>query len=194
MLSYRGLDIAVGGDLPYLGGNIKVGDPFTYCPSVWQYVIDRFGIETVLGSGCGNASSYFHRRGLKVLAVDGYAPSVLTSTYPAIRYDLTIAPVVTKVDLTYCHEVVEHVEEKYLDNLISSLLTGRIVLMTHALPGREGHHHVNLKPREYWIEEIERRGARFLEEDSTRVRTLAAVDRAPYMEQTGLVFANTATL
>jgi hypothetical protein len=100
-MSYLGLEHTHSPDLPHLGGSVKHGDPFTYCPTVWDYVINRFGVESVLdlGSGSGNASHYFHAKGLKVIAVDGYAPSVDQSIYPAIRHDLTSGPVHTKVDL-----------------------------------------------------------------------------------------------
>src|SRR5690348_13147565 len=134
-MNYKGLVGAHSVDVPHLGGSIKVGDPFTYCPTVWEYVISRFGIESVLdvGSGCGNASHYFHRKGLKVIAVDGYIPSVERSIYPAIRHDLTSGPVYTRVDLVHCQEVVEHIEELFLDHLIDTLMTGKIILMTHAV-------------------------------------------------------------
>jgi SAM-dependent methyltransferase len=156
-------------------------------------MIGRFGVTSVLdlGSGCGNASLYFYKRGLQVLAVDGFPDNVLQSLYPAIEHDITKSAVLTNVDLVHCQEVVEHISEAYLDNLLASLLTGKIVLMTHALPGQLGHHHVNLQVPEYWISHIEARGGAFLEEDSNRIRKLAAHDGAIYMERTGLVFSNT---
>lgn len=195
MPNYRGLDFAEGSH-PHLGGSIKAGDPFTYCPSVWDYVISRFGVDSVLdlGSGCGNASSYFHKKGLKVIAIEGNVPSVAAAIYPTIHHDLTESPVITRVDLVYCQEVVEHIEETYVDNVIASLLTGRIILMTHALPGQDGIHHVNLQPPQYWIGQIEARGGKYLEEDSERIRKLAGADGAVYMAHTGLVFSNSARL
>ena len=32
------------------------------------------------------------------------------------KHDLTKGPVVARVDLVHCQEVVEHIEERYLDN------------------------------------------------------------------------------
>lgn len=191
-MSYRGLDNAKSAHVPHLGGSIKIGDPFTYCPIVWNYVIDRFGIESVLdlGSGSGNASCYFHKKGLKVLAVEGLYESVISSIYPSLQHDITQGPVVTKVDLVHCHEVVEHIEETYLDNLLESLMSGKIIVMTHAMPGQGGHHHVNCQPSEYWISHLERKGCQFLEADTARIRYFAEQDGAPYMQKTGMVFAN----
>ena len=191
-MNYKGLIGAIERDKHHLGGNVKVGDPFTYCPSVWDYVISRFIPESALdlGSGCGNAAAYFHRRGIKVIAVEGLETNVLSSLFPALKHDLTTGPVVTRVDLVHCHEVVEHIEEAFLDNLLSSLLCGKLILMTHALPGQFGHHHVNLQPPEYWIDKLEARGAILLSEDTSRIRALAEHDGAVYMAKTGMIFMN----
>jgi len=177
---------------PHLGGSVRVGDPFTYCPSVWDYVISRFSIASALdiGSGSGNASNYFFSKGLKVVAVDGFTESVMKSVYPSIRHDLTQGPIVTKVDLVHCHEVVEHIEEQYLDNLLDSLACGKIILMTHAVPGQPGHHHVNCQPQEYWIEALKRRNCVLANEDSRRIRELAGKDGAVFMRDTGMIFVN----
>jgi len=191
-MSYKGLSLAANATAPHLGGNVKAGDPFTYCASVWNYVIARFAIHSVmdLGSGCGNAADYFYKKGLKVVAIEGLAENVQLSLYPAVKHDLTSGPVITKVDLVHCQEVVEHIDAQYIDNLMDSFLSGRIILMTHALPGQGGHHHVNEQPAEYWINQFERRGCSLLDEDSLRVRQLAANDRATYMAASGLLFAN----
>jgi hypothetical protein len=193
-MSYRGLEGATSADARHLGGSIKVGDPFTYCPTVWNYVINRFSIESVLdlGSGCGNASWYFHKKGLKVIAVDGFHESVMSSIYPSIQHDITVSPVITRVGLVHCHEVVEHIEEQYLDNLLTSLMSGKFILMTHATPGQDGYHHVNCQPSEYWISHLQNRGCRLLEVDSERIKYYAKQDGASYMKATGMIFVNSA--
>jgi hypothetical protein len=162
----------------------------------WDYVIQRFGIASVLdlGSGSGNASLWFHRKGLRVIAVDGFTESVDASMFPAIRQDLTLTAIYTKVDLVHCQEVVEHIEERFLANLMASLTCGKIILMTHALPGQGGHHHVNCQPQEYWIKQFAARNCSFLQEDTNRVRALAGQEKASYMAQSGLVFVNNSRL
>ena len=96
--------------------------------------------------------------------------------------------------LVHCQEGVEHIEEVYLDHLINSMLSGKVILMSHALPGQQGHHHVNLKPQEYWVAQMRQRGATWLEEDTRRIRVLAKDDGASFMAQTGLIFVNRARL
>jgi hypothetical protein len=191
-VSYQGLQDASSESAPHLGGNIKIGDPYTYCPSVWDYLILRFGVESALdlGSGTGNAASYLHKKCVRVIAVDGLEENAQRSIYPTLVHDLTKGPIVTRVDLVHCQEVVEHVEETFLGNLLASLLTGKVIAMTHAVPGQAGYHHVNLKPKSYWVSHLSRCGAELLVEDTRRVRELARRDGAKYMAETGLVFVN----
>jgi SAM-dependent methyltransferase len=189
---YQGLEGAASSETPHLGGNITVGDPFTFCPLAWRYVTTRFCVKSVLdlGSGCGNASFFFHKEGLQVLAVDGLAANINRSLYPAVMLDLTRDPINTSVDLVHCQEVVEHIAEQFLGNLLSSLTTGKYILMTHALPGQGGHHHVNEQLPAYWIDHLKRVGCDLLVEDTLRIRKLAALDDACYLANTGLLFCN----
>ena len=177
---------------PHLGGNIAAGDSWTYCPTVWNYLIDRFAVRTVLdlGSGLGYSANYFFQRGCAVVAVDGLRENVKHSLYPAVLQDLTQGPVTAPVDLVHCHEVVEHLEEQYLDHLLRSLMNGRIIVMTNGLPGQAGHHHVNLQPCEYWRDHLSARGCQLLEDDTARIRRMAEQDGAWHMARTGQVFFN----
>ncbi|PPQ28472.1 class I SAM-dependent methyltransferase [Rhodopila globiformis] len=191
-MSYVGLEFAKSASAPHLGGSITAGDPFTYAPLVWDYVLSRFCIGSALdiGSGCGNASDYMFKKGVRVLAVEGLKDSVTSSLYPAIQHDLTKGPILTSVDLVHCQEVVEHIEEEYLENLLGTLMTGKFILMTHAVPGQDGHHHVNLQPSEYWIDHLTQRGCRLMSEDTRRIRALAQREGAIYLAKTGMIFAN----
>ena len=192
-MTINGLQFITGeNDEKHLGGNLVEGDPRTYAPSVWDYVIKRFAIQSVLdiGSGLGFAANYFHNAGVKTLAVEGLSFNVKHSVFPALHQDITQRPVICKVDLVHCQEVVEHIEEQFLENLLSSLCCGRYILITHAVPGQGGHHHVNEQTAEYWIHHLRRYSSELLHEDTMRIRQLAAVDGAVYLAQNGLLFAN----
>ena len=190
--TYRGLSYMLDPNLPHLGGSIAGGDPYTYCPATWRYVLDRFCIRSVLdlGSGCGNASWWFHKHGCQVLAVDGLVDSAGSAAYPTLAHDNTRGPVCTRVDLVYCHEVVEHIEEQYLDHLLRSLMCGRYILMTHAIPGQPGYHHVNCQHPEYWLEHLGKRNCTLLLADTQRIRALAEKENSPYIASTGLMLVN----
>lgn len=190
----HGLNFVQNEKAPHVGGNILEGDPSTFAPTVWDYLIQRFALESVmdLGSGMGYASQYFHKKGMKVLAIDGMIENCQKAVYPTIHLDLTLSKVVTHVDLVHCQEVVEHIEERYLDNLLSSLACGKFILMTNALPGQGGYHHVNEQPTEYWINHMRRYNCEVLVEDSNRIRKMASADGAVFLARTGLILANRA--
>ena len=189
--NYIGLANAKDVNAPHVGGNIVEGDPFTYAPSVWEYLIRRFALASVLdlGSGLGYSAQYFHNQGLKVLAVDGMEENCLGAVYPTVQIDLTKSKVLANVDLVHCQEVVEHIEEKYVHNLLSSLACGKFIVMTNALKGQGGHHHVNEQPTEYWINHLRKYNYEVLAEDTSRVRKLAEKNGAIYLAKTGLVLA-----
>lgn len=193
-MSYDGLTgFKLKDDEKHLGGNIYQGDPYTYCPSIWNYVLKRFSVNSILdlGSGRGYASNYFFSLGCKVLAVDGLKENCVNALYPTFHQDLTKGTVSCNVDLVHCQEMVEHIDEKYIDNLLTALSCGKFLLMTHALPGQPGHHHVNCKPKEYWVEKLKTKGYNLLDEDTKRIRKLAEKDEAIYMKQSGLMFGKT---
>ncbi len=177
---------------PHVGGNILEGDPATFSPTVWNYIIERFAISSVmdLGSGMGYASQYFHNKGMKVLAIDGMLENCRNAVYPTLYLDLTLSKAVSSVDLVHCQEVVEHIEERFLENLLATLACGKFILMTNALPGQGGYHHVNEQPTEYWINNLKRYNCEVLVEDTKRIRRMAATDGAGFLARTGLMLAN----
>lgn len=189
-MDYEGLRWST--ENPHLGGNSVEGDPYSFAPSVWDYLIKRFAIRSVLDLGAGMAfsSDYFHRAGLQVIAVDGLKENCERSIYPSVQLDLTTSSVFCKVDLVHCQELVEHIDKVYLHNVLRSLACGKYIVMTNALPGQGGHHHVNEQPTEYWIEHLKRYSCEVLAEDTARVRQLAQNDGAIYLARTGLVLAN----
>ena len=191
-MSYEGLVLETDISNPHLGGNIREGDPFTFAPSVWRYVIERFSVKSVLdlGSGVGYSSHFFYTAGLQVIAVDGLIRNVERAVYPTIQLDLTKTAAHCRVDLVHCQEVVEHIEEKYIENVLRSLACGKFILMTHATVGQGGHHHVNEQSDQYWIEHLRQYQCEWLAEDTKRVRAHAATDQAAYLARSGLVFAN----
>lgn len=184
--------IAHNTDNPHVGGNLLEGDPWTFCPGVWNYVIDRFAVKSVLDLGCGlgYSSRYFSRKNLDVVAVDGMIENVQNSIYPSTLCDLTKGRVTARVDLVHCQEVVEHIEEQYIDNLLASLTCGKVILMTNALPGQGGYHHVNEQPIEYWTHHLNKLNCELMVEDTARIRKIAEDEGAHWMAQTGSIYIN----
>jgi SAM-dependent methyltransferase len=140
------------------------GDPWTWTPLLWDFLLEELRPATMIDLGCGegHAAQYFLERGVEVLGVDGSTVAQHGTMLPAHRfllYDLTLAPLpLARVDLVWCCEMVEHVETRYLDNVLQALSLGKYVAMTHAEPGQGGHHHVNCQPMAYWVGKLREAG------------------------------------
>lgn len=174
----------------HVGGNIRHGDPACHAPQTWRWLIDRFAVLSMLdlGSGEGHAARFFWKHGVQAIAVDGSMSNICNAVYPTFYCDLTETALQTNVDLVWCQEVVEHVQETHIQNLMHALTSGPIVVMTHAEPGQKGYHHVNCQPSTYWIAKMAECGYAHLELDTERVRMLGSADSAHHLARSGLVF------
>ena len=123
-------------DDPALGGNMIGGDPQTYHPALWSFLIDRFRVSSMLDVGCGEGHcvEYFTGVGVQSVGFDGLKRNVEEARVPIVLHDLRRAAIVLPVDLVHCCEVVEQIDEQFLPRLLSTLANGRVIAMTHALP------------------------------------------------------------
>lgn len=178
----------------HLGGNIIGGDPKTFYPDLWRHLIDVFKIKSVLDVGCGegNALEWFRsNQGLDVFGIDGLPENVKIVRSKGVKceeVDFTLRQFRDRsYDLVWCCEVVEHVEERFVQNLIDTFKCGKIVAITHALPKQGGYHHVNCKPKEYWIDLMSKNGFEYLEKETIEAKKL---ETQRYFHRSGLIFRN----
>lgn len=177
-------------DAPDLGGNLLHGDTQAVTPALWRFLIDRFAPRSMLdvGAGEGLTASFFHRAGVIAHGFDGLAVNVRNARYPIALHDLKSGPYCFPCDMVYCVEVVEHVEEQFVGNLLMTFSNAPVVVITHALPGQRGHHHVNLQPTEYWVAKMDAIGYS-VSMDNAKFRAIAeAENRDSYFSKSGLVF------
>jgi SAM-dependent methyltransferase len=150
----------------HLGGYVRGGDPGTWCPTLWNWIIQKQEIRSVLDVGCGEGHStyYFQQLGCEVLGVDGCRRAIAESVLPGAvaQHDFCDGPLETErtFDMAWSCEFLEHVEARFLPNILRTFdLAKRFLLVTHAFPGHDdGHHHVNCRPSGYWIRHIESLG------------------------------------
>jgi hypothetical protein len=160
-------------DVSHMGGTALVGDPMTFVPDVWEYLIKKYAIKSMIdvGSGVGVNAKWFLDHGIDAYAVEGFPDYLRNSVLPEgrmISHDYTTGPYIPDrtFDLGWSSEFVEHVEQRFVDNFIETFKRCRYVCMTHATPGQGGYHHVNEQLSAYWIEKMADASYEHLSEDS----------------------------
>jgi hypothetical protein len=173
-----------------LGGNLRHGDVATFHGGLWKFLIERFAIRSMLDVGCGegHAVKFFQSHGVLAHGIEGSILNIKRAVTPIALHDLLAGPYIMPVDLVWCCEVAEHIAEEKVDHLIDTLANGSVVAMTHAAPGQDGHHHVNLKDDAYWIDLMAKRGY-VLDEGYLAYRQLANQPYfGAYFGSSGLLF------
>lgn len=178
----------------HLGGYVEGGDPATEYPDLWRWLVeDEHGpqVRDVIDVGCGEGVTvdFFAGLGCNVLGIDG-----MPQDHPLIvQHDFTqgeLRPRPHSADLVWSCEFVEHVEDAHALNYLDVFSVGRLVLMTHAVPGQPGWHHVNCREPAYWIALLASIGYTLDDDLTAETRQLAALNTHPanYYAATGLAF------
>lgn len=120
---------------------------------------DEFSPQSVIDLGCGVGLHlrYFFERDIEVKGVDGTTGAREHAVLPSrlieiadLRYGYVPRE---QYDLVICFEVAEHIPARYADQLVDTIgRSGNTIAFTAARPGQGGKHHVNLQPRDYWID------------------------------------------
>lgn len=156
-----------------------------------DFIIQATGAKTMVDVGCGPGGmvQLANSKGMRAIGIDG--DFTIQRTIPHFIHDFTTGHVDLKqvFDLCWCVEFVEHVEEQYMQNFIKVFQQCRFLMMTYAVPGQGGHHHVNEQPTEYWIKHLTDAGFVFELEMSKAIRH-ASTMKQRYIRQHGLFFRN----
>lgn len=175
----------------HLGGYVEGGDDATQYPHLWAW-LSLQGINTVLDVGCGDGTAMkgMAAAGLTPMGIDGIDQPEIT--FPFTQHDYTKGPLFIKphFDAVWCCEVVEHIKEIYLRNLLVTFECADVIFMTAAAPGQVGHHHVNCKPPDYWAGALAAIGFYFDMQFTEWCKARAVLNTNPYNHflARGLVF------
>lgn len=156
---------------------------------------EAFEPESVIDFGCaiGAHLEYFHEQDIPVQGVDGHPAAVEYAVIPTERIDIhdLREPYSTErpYDLVTCFEVLEHIPQRFDHVVVDSLCkAGDLLVVTAAPPGQGGTHHVNEKPREYWISKFEARGFVHDSDAVTQVGSAFQLEEADWMAENLFVF------
>ncbi len=92
-------------------------------------------------------------------------------------------------DLAWSVEFLEHVEEEYIPNYMSTFQLCKFAVVTYAVPGQAGHHHVNCQTKDYWIDVFNEHGFSYYAPATEELRKNSTMKK-PFIQRTGLVFSN----
>ncbi|MBN2368648.1 class I SAM-dependent methyltransferase [Candidatus Woesearchaeota archaeon] len=128
-----------------------------------------------IGSGSGKAIDYFLKRGVKeVIGVEGSEMAIRHAKNRGLirRHNLNNPlNLKRKFDIIYSFEFIEHIHEKYVENILNTFSRhSDIIVMTAAAPGSHGQGHFNCQPPEYWIEKFGKKGYAYNKKNTERLK------------------------
>lgn len=175
---------------PHLGGNFDGGDLGTMYPhDLWPWLISTFGVKTMVDVGCGigETAAWFFDRDIEAVGIDGLEFNVSRCKTAAILHDFQDGPCVfAPVDLIWCADVAEHIEEKYVGNLIRTLTQCRVLAMCQGTDKHpDGWHHVNNQPEQYWVDLLAAAG---MVEDVESTRASRAIAWGGWWKVSGRIY------
>lgn len=155
---------------------------------VLEYVLTKFSIKKFLDIGCGPGGmvELAVKKGLYAVGIDG---DFTLKNNNIIIHDFTKGKIILDqtFDLGWSVEFLEHVSEKYIENYIEAFNKCEYIIITHALPGKGGHHHVNCRVPEYWINLFKQNNYNLLVDETKIIREISSMKRE-FMKNTGLFF------
>jgi SAM-dependent methyltransferase len=131
-----------------------------------DWYIDEYKPNSIIDFGCGIASylESAYNKGIKKLKgidIGGEYAKKYTPEYlmPYVEYkDCTQAITSEKYDCVISFETAEHIEpngtQTFIKNISNALQVGGRILFTAAPPGQEGCGHINMHPKEFWLQEF----------------------------------------
>lgn len=151
-----------------------------------EWLRDKCGCKTMLDLGCGPGGQVRIARELGLVAngIDGDS-----AVNPDILHDFSEGPYTPpeSVDVVWSVEFVEHVMEEFVPNYTPVFEAAKIIVLTHALPGTHGHHHVNLQLPIYWVGVMAAIGFRYDHTLTRELREASSMER-DFVRRNGLVF------
>jgi hypothetical protein len=187
-----GCNFVVDPQKPHLGGNMGGGDQGTdFSKDLWPWLVKKYAPKRILDVGCaeGHAMRAFRALGVDTVGLEGLKQNAAKCPQPVIVHDLTLGPcIVNDVDMVWCCDVVEHIEERFIHNILTTFQNAPIVALCHGTEGmaHSGWHHVNNQTVGYWAEKMRSAGFR-LDEEGTKESHAVTAGRS-YWPESGRIW------
>ena len=177
-----------GAPAPHVGGHFCRTNMDT---GAFDVMIDNCHAHSFIDVGCGTGGmvAYAKWKGLYSIGIDGDT-SLPNHTF-RVYYDFTIGDseklLTRDIDLLWTVEFLEHIEEKFLPNLLGVFKKARQIISTAATPGQLGYHHVNCRDAQYWCQWFAYHGFEMDLELTAKIRARSTM-RSNFMRDNGLVW------
>lgn len=153
-----------------------------------DWYIKNYKPESILDIGCGIGSylesAYNH--GIPCTGIDISRKAQLHTPLEVrrfIRYEDCTKPrvFIKPFDTVISFETAEHIDPAGTDVFIQNLVfaTGKRLLFTAAPPGQQGTGHINLRPKQFWIDEFSKH-LTYNEKLSQEIASFWGLQGAPY--------------
>lgn len=154
----------------------KLAEEHMFCKELAEWIsnyLDKNKTIHDFGCGVGSYLKYLENKGF--LDLTGYEGEIPNKEFSNIlKQDLSQSFSVTKKGNVICLEVGEHIPKQYQDVFLDNICNackGKLIL-SWAIRGQYSSSHVNCLNNEEVIPEIEKRGFRYLKEDSIKARNI----------------------
>jgi hypothetical protein len=171
----------------HLGGHMNITN---LDAPVFEFLVSNYHITSMVDIGCGPGGMKSMAENFKVdwFGIDGDESIIFHSDNTRCHdFSTGILDLDLTFDLAWSVEFLEHVQEKFIPNFMPLFSKSKYVLITAALPGAPGHHHVNCQTNDYWIEIFSSHGFRYQEQQTLHLRSISEM-RKEFFKKSGMFF------
>lgn len=174
------------GDKEHLGGFSEI-DPGGISPGLFKYMIQVWGIKSVVDIGCGRgfSTSWFYFHGCDVICAEGSHDAIERTVLPdpenqVVEHDFSRGPwwPAKTYDAAWSVEFLEHVGVEYQANYVAAFRKAALIFVT-ASRGH-GWHHVEVHNEAWWIRKYESYGLKFDRELTDKAKEIARANKKTF--------------
>lgn len=170
----------------------KLAEQHMFCEELAEWISNYLDKnKTVYDFGCGVGSYLKYLESKGFFDLTGYEGEIPNKEFSNIlKQDLSQVFSVSKKGNVICLEVGEHIPKQYKDIFLDNICNAcnDKLILSWAIRGQYSSSHVNCLNNEEVIPEIEKRGFRYLKEDSIKARNIIKPNGCIWFRDTILIY------